>query len=80
MFPSKLPFCAVVAGSLQQYWSVTACVLLHDIASLVLVSTLQIAKTPSSSSTQWQSTFASRVLVVVGSSWGSQNHTTVVEC
>lgn len=46
MFPSKLPFCAVVADSMQQCWSVTACVLLHEIPFLMLVSPPANCKNP----------------------------------
>lgn len=46
MFPSKLPCCAVVADSVPQCCSVTACVLLHEISFLMLVSTPANCKNP----------------------------------
>lgn len=46
MFPSKLPFCDVVAVSVQQCSSVSACVLLHEIPFLMLVSTPANCKNP----------------------------------
>lgn len=46
MFPSKLPFHAAVVGSVLQCWSVTACILLHEIPFLMLVSTPANCKYP----------------------------------